>query len=221
LIFTEFEDIPKNYYNIIYADPPWQFKTWSNKGRGRCPKYNTLSVEQMLDVFPVKSITQDDCVIFMWGTWPKLKSALELLEGWGFEYKTGVFDWGKVSKKGFDFFKQLCENSFSPTLEDYFSFLDEIIVMGTGYWSRGNSEYCFLGTKGKPKRKDRKSLIFEEETKIARAVRQLLLRPRTTHGKKPPEIRKRIIDLMGDIPRIELFARDTFDGWDVFGNEIE
>jgi N6-adenosine-specific RNA methylase IME4 len=41
------------------------------------------------------------------------------------------------------------------------------------------------------------------------------------HSKKPNEARDRIVQLMGDLPRIELFARQKTDGWDVWGNEVD
>jgi N6-adenosine-specific RNA methylase IME4 len=209
MIYTDFEKIPHNKYEIVYADPPWKFQTWSDKGRGRCPKYDTMTVEEMLEEFPLQNIIKEDCALFMWGTWPKLETSMELLNQWGFTYKTGVFDWGKVTKKSFKIFKEICEKQFTPTWEDYLDFLDNIVAMGTGYWSRSNSEYCLLGTTGKPKRIDRTPLVSDEDASLARSIRQLLLRPRGKHSEKPDEVRQRIVTMMGDIPRIELFDRDT------------
>jgi len=79
---------------------------------------------------------------------------------------------------------------------------------GLGYYTRANAEICLLATKGQPKR-------------IACNVRQIIDAPLERHSKKPNEVRDRIVQLFGDIPRIELFAREKTDGWDVFGNEIE
>ncbi len=80
--------------------------------------------------------------------------------------------------------------------------------MGLGYWTRANAEICLLATRGKPKR-------------ISKSVRQIIDSPIERHSKKPDETRERIIELMGDLPRIELFARQKTDGWDVWGNEVE
>ncbi len=77
-----------------------------------------------------------------------------------------------------------------------------------GFWTRANTEDCLLATRGHPKR-------------IDRSVRQLLISPRLKHSQKPPETRDRIVQLMGDIPRIELFARQKVEGWDCWGNEVE
>lgn len=93
-----------------------------------------------------------------------------------------------------------------------------IPVSNMGRWTMGNVEICLLATKGSPQR-GRKD------------IKQLVIDTRTEHSRKPDEVRKRIVDLMGDVPRLELFARDTgskslwgesrMDGWDVFGNEIK
>lgn len=79
---------------------------------------------------------------------------------------------------------------------------------GMGRWTRANAELCLIATKGKPKRLDAgvHSVI---ETKIEQ------------HSKKPDIIRDQIVKLMGDLPRIELFARQKTKGWDVWGNEVE
>ena len=66
---------------------------------------------------------------------------------------------------------------------------------------------CLLGRKGKPQR-------------ICKNIKQLVEAERTTHSKKPEEVRKRIVELMGDVYRIELFAREKTDGWDTWGNEV-
>ena len=79
---------------------------------------------------------------------------------------------------------------------------------GLGYWTRSNAEICLLAVRGKPKR-------------ILKKVFQLIVSPLQEHSKKPEEARKRIVELMGDLPRIELFARRQSVGWDVWGNEVE
>jgi|SRR6185312_2550332 len=76
--------------------------------------------------------------------------------------------------------------------------------IGTGYWTRANGEVCLLGTRGRPRR-------------ISRSVRQLVVAKTGAHSAKPPEVRERIVELMGDVPRIELFARERADGWQAWG----
>jgi N6-adenosine-specific RNA methylase IME4 len=79
---------------------------------------------------------------------------------------------------------------------------------GLGFWTRGNAEVCLLATKGHPKRQDN-------------SVHQFIISPIEAHSKKPDEARDKIVRLMGDLPRVELFARQTTPGWDVWGNEVE
>ena len=81
------------------------------------------------------------------------------------------------------------------------------IFAGLGRWVQGNAELCLLATKGHPHR-------------ISKSVKQIVLAPRGRHSEKPDEVRERIVRLMGDLPRIELFARQSPEGWDVWGNEV-
>jgi len=81
------------------------------------------------------------------------------------------------------------------------------VVSNLGRWTMGNIELCLLAKRGRPKRK-RKN------------VKQLVQAVRKEHSRKPDEVRKRIERLMGDVPRIELFARETPKGWDAWGNEV-
>lgn len=81
-------------------------------------------------------------------------------------------------------------------------------VSNLGRWTMGGCELCFLGVKGSPKR-------------VSTNVKQVVWEIRTKHSKKPEEIRRRIETLMGNIPRIELFARQKTEGWDVWGNEVD
>lgn len=119
----------------------------------------------------------------MWATFPQLKEALQLIEAWGFNFKTVAFVWLKQNKK-------------SPTW-----------FYGLGYWTRGNAEVCLLATRGKPKRQ-------------SPSVHQLIVSPIEEHSKKPDIAREKIIELVGDLPRIELFARQKATGWDIWGNEL-
>jgi site-specific DNA-methyltransferase (adenine-specific) len=78
---------------------------------------------------------------------------------------------------------------------------------GLGYWTRGNAEICLLATRGHPKRVDNR-------------VPNLVIAERRDHSHKPDEVRQRIVRLVGDLPRVELFARERVPGWDAWGNEI-
>ena len=80
--------------------------------------------------------------------------------------------------------------------------------VGCGYWTRANAEICLLATKGHPNR-------------VSKSVRQIIDAPIGRHSEKPDETRTRIVELMGDLPRIELFARKKADGWHSWGNEVD
>ena len=82
------------------------------------------------------------------------------------------------------------------------------IFTGMGYWTRSNAEVCLLATRGHLKR-------------LRADVRQVIMSPRGKHSQKPREARIRIVQLLGDLSRIELFAREATEGWDVWGNEVE
>lgn len=173
-------------YNIIYADPHWQFKVWSkDTGLGRSPDmhYSTMEKED-IQLLPVNKITKENAVLFLWVTYPCLEEGLELIKKWGFTYKTCAFSWIKFNKK-----------SNTP-------------FVGMGYYTRANNEICLLATKGKPLKR------------INKSVKQVVFSKIREHSRKPDEVRERIIELFGDLPRIELFARQQFEGWDCWGNEV-
>ena len=82
-------------------------------------------------------------------------------------------------------------------------------VSNLGKWTMGNVELCLLGVRGKP-----------NKFRVDKSVKQLVVAERTIHSKKPDEVRKRIVQAFGDLPRIELFARQEVEGWDCWGDEV-
>ncbi len=172
---------PDKKYKIIYADPPWRYSDkLSFHGGGAEAHYNTMSIEDICNL-PVNSITDSDAILFLWGTWPQLPECLKVVKSWGFTYKTIAFVWVKQYSNGKD-------------------------VLGLGRWTRGNTEFCLLAVKGKPKR-------------IDQGTSQLIKTKIQKHSKKPDIVREKIVRLIGDLPRIELFARQKTVGWDVWGND--
>lgn len=171
-------------YQIIYADPPWQYnKTPNKKGRAVECHYPTMPIEDIKKL-PIQDFADENCVLFIWVTFPKLQEGLDTIKAWGFEYKTIAFNWVKRNKKSNSYF------------------------WGMGNWTRSNSEVCLLATKGHPK-------------KVSSSVHSVIDEPIDIHSRKPNEVRKRIIQLCGDLPRLELFARLKMEGFDVWGNTIE
>lgn len=181
------KDKPK--YNVVYIDPPWSFgsKQYQDGGRDLVninEIYNTMSIQEIKDM-GVDQIVADDSVCFMWVTDSHLKEGIEIMEHWGFKYKTIGFVWVKKYASG-----ETCVNVAPYTLK--------------------STEICILGTKG--------SVL---KLKKSNKVRQLVEAERREHSRKPDEIRERIVELYGDVPKIEIFARTQYDGWDAYGNEVE
>lgn len=174
-------------YRTIYADPPWTFRTWSDRGKGRSPEahYDCMSLDS-IKALPVRDWAAPDAVLLMWATDPLLPRALEVIAAWGFTYKTVGFYWAKL-RPGKD-----------PSAMDEADFFT-----GMGFWTRANPELCLLATRGKPKRR-------------AGNVKRLLIAPRREHSRKPDEAARRV-EALCEGPYLEMFARESRPGWDVWG----
>lgn len=180
-------------YKIIYADPAWSYYNDSSasvdcttvKGMRR-PPYGVMSTEA-IKALSVKSITEDNAILFIWTTDYHLEKCMQVIKAWGFEYKTIGFAWQKLNKKN-----------------------QPVTFMGA-YTMKSGIENCLLATKGK----DAHKMLLRHN------IRALITSQREEHSKKPDEARDRIVELFGDVSRIELFARQKVDGWDCWGNEFE
>jgi len=169
-------------YDVILADPPWLFETWGEGDRNVSNKYDLMSTGDICNL-PIPSA--ENSVLFLWACWPKLKDALQVIEAWGFEYKTIGWIWVKSKPSGFGFFT------------------------GMGYYTRANSEPCFIATKGKPLRV------------VNKGIQSLIYSPFREHSRKPDEQYPKIEKLYPKKSYLELFARRRREGWDAFGNEVE
>ena len=175
------DDLPRGKFGAILVDPPWHFKVWSFSDKSIAKQhYNTMDIEDIYRL-SVKDVAAKDCVLFIWVIWPMLEHGLKAIETWGFKYKTCAFAWMKTRANG-------------------------NLAMGTGYWTRANTETCLLATKGHPKR-------------INTDVMQAILDERREHSRKPDCIHERIERLVAG-PYLELFARQTRPGWISWGNEV-
>lgn len=189
---------PDKKYQIIYADPPWRYRDTlgGNAKMGAMP-YPTMAHNDIC-ALPVRGLADKNCILFLWVTMPKLQEGLDVIRAWGFEYKTCGFTWVKQNKGN----NKKPPQFFYPTDKAAFN-----LFSGLGRWVAGNAELCLLATSGKPHR-------------ISKSIKQIVISPRGRHSAKPNEVRNRIVELMGDLPRIELFARQEVEGWDAWGNEI-
>ena len=190
-------NFPNKKYNIIYADPPWTFKTYSDKGKQKSADnhYQCQSMDWIKNL-PVKNIIDKNCILFLWVTFPILQESFDVITNWGFKYSTCGFVWIKTNKNF-----NVNQTSFFP-IDSFDSF------MGLGYWTRSNAEICLIAKKGSIK-------------KQSNSIHQIIYEPIREHSRKPDIIRDKIVALCGDLPRIELFARNENKGWDSWGNETE
>ena len=176
---------PDKKFNIIYADPPWQFKDKQTAGkRGACYKYPTMHIDDIC-ALPVEKIAADTCLLAMWWVSTMPKEALAVCDAWGFKFfKMDGFTWRKL------------------TVNDKEHF-------GMGSLTRSNVEHCLFGVRGKV-----------GHIRKSASVRQVINAKKGRHSEKPQEARDNLIQLCGDVPRIELFARTSAPGWVAWGNEI-
>jgi N6-adenosine-specific RNA methylase IME4 len=194
-----FEALRAHYYGAILADPPWRFRTYSEKGRSRAPDrkpfkgaaalhYDTMAIED-IRALPVGSLAADDCALFLWATWPFLFDALSVLPAWKFKYTTCAFAWTKAHAGQIEMFRDDFDGQ-----------------VGLGYWTRSNTEFCLLATRGEPKR-------------LNADVRQAIIEPRREHSRKPDCVYGRIERLVAG-PYIDLFARQRRTGWNCWGDQV-
>lgn len=187
-----FHQLPKGQYGAILADPPWRFETWGSQENAATDvnrHYDTMTIAQIAEL-PVGDLAAKDSVLFMWICWPTMDQAIEVIRAWGFKYKTCAFSWVKADGSQVDMFAQ-----------------DMPVDIGTGYWTRSNSEVCLLATKGQPKR-------------LNADVRQAIIAPRRQHSRKPDGVHERIERLVAG-PYLELFARQKRPGWTAWGNQTD
>jgi N6-adenosine-specific RNA methylase IME4 len=170
-------------FPVIYADPAWPWETFGPLGRIRsCADHHYgLATIDEIEALPVAPLASNDAALFIWGTWPRLPNVLEVITAWGFTYKTNAFVWIKENGRGG-------------------------LHTGMGYYTRSNSEFCLLATKGAPSR-------------LAEDVHQVVMAPVGAHSEKPEEVRRRIERLFPG-PYLELYGRKPIAGWTVWGNEI-
>lgn len=180
-------------YNIIYADPPWSY-------------YNDSTAKQ--DCTTVKGMRRPPYEVMSSGEIMSLPVNSIAADN------SVLFIWTT------DYHLQKCLDVIKAWGFEYktvaFSWLKKtkkgtpVCFMGA-YTMKSGIEMCLLATKGKNAHK----LVKRHN------VRALIETPRMEHSKKPSEVRTRIVDLLGDLPRVELFAREVSEGWSVWGNEVE
>lgn len=176
--------LPPGPFGCILADPPWSFRTFGGKTgtphRSAFDHYETTSTEA-LALIPVGDVAAKDCALFMWVVDSHMPDAIQLARAWGFEFKTCAFVWVKSKLGGWPH-------------------------VGMGYWTRKQTEQCWLFTRGAPKR-------------LGKGVEQIIHCRRGAHSAKPDQQYDAIERLVGG-PRLELFSRSARDGWEAWGDGV-
>lgn len=179
-------------YEIIYADPPWSY-------------YNDMTVQP--DITTVKGVRRPPYPVMSSHDIKKLNiksicSNNAFLFIWTTDYHLAkclevISSWG-FEYKTIAFVWQKLNKNGKP-------------VCFTGaYTLKSGCELCLLATKGNT-----------SGWVINKKIKALVISQREEHSKKPDLIRDNIVKLLGDRKRIELFARQKTEGWDVFGNEVQ
>jgi len=187
-----------NKFSVIYTDVPSKYEVYSGKGKQRAADryYDTMDVPALKAMGPVvQALAANNCALLFWTTGPQMKHALEVIEAWGFDYKTWGLLWFKTNPPS---------GAVEP--EDL---KQEDLHWGMGYTTRANAEVVLLATRGAPKR-------------LVGDVHQIVIAPHPgpgRHSEKPEEVRHRIERLYGG-PYLELYGRKEVPGWTVWGNEI-
>lgn len=221
-IVQQLSNTPSDAYNIIYADPPWSYQQTVKNGvlkrKDGSWVYPTMSVKDLCAIgTDIQRIAKKDAALFMWATMPLLAEALQVIKSWGFTYKTCFVTWVKTTKTG------------------------DRPAFGVGYYTRSNAELCLVAIRGKiasykrllPGEESRgassmSSIVHEEGparinflSLLEDSSTPVVMTPRREHSRKPDVVRDMITRLLGDIPRVELFARTQVDGWSTMGNQMQ
>jgi N6-adenosine-specific RNA methylase IME4 len=159
MYYEQWEDIPANAYQLIYADPPWPYR---DKMAGHSfsldHEYETQPL-RWIESRPIGSIAARDSALLLWVPSPMLDDGLRVMEAWGYKYVTVAFVWSKLTSTG----KR---------------------VSNLGRWTMGNVELCLLGRRGKIQRacKNVKQLVEAVRTVHSRKPDDVRLRAEELFG---------------------------------------
>jgi N6-adenosine-specific RNA methylase IME4 len=173
---TRTPPLPNGKWQVLLADPPWQYDFSKSPSRDIENQYPTMPSEAIA-ALPVSDIAAEDCVLFLWVPSPKLPQGLTIMAAWGFDYKTCMV-WVK----------------------------DKI---GMGYYARQQHELLLIGARGQ----------LGLPSTDARPP-SVILADRTNHSAKPAAVYGLIEAMYPQATKAELFARETREGWDSWGNQV-
>lgn len=200
-------------FPIVYCDPPWEYNsraTWADTkfGGGAVGHYNVTDDIDMASWAPqFLSMRPDSGVMLMWVTGPWLEYAPALMRAWGYTPIKPIFYWVKTT---------------ANRAQHY----------GPGAYTGSNVELVYLGQanmnhvmtpanrkkKGGDGRGIREVHWFEEE--VIETIHPKNRSKKIIHSAKPDAFRHLAVQLFGDVPRVEVFARQRFAGWHAIGDQL-
>lgn len=191
-------------YDIILADPPWEYYGSKTKDQAAGKWYDCMSDVDIMRLGVRDRWASDRSVIFMWTTCPRLDLGIEVLKEWGFYFRGVGFVWIKTKS---DCVTPIGAQGVRPSI---IKPTTELVIVGSTV------------ERGRPlplKSESVRQVVWDVDSG-PEAV--LSPRPENVHSRKPEVVRSRIDELFSvDHSRIELFARRRFPGWDAWGDQLE
>lgn len=207
-----FEGFTRHSFGLIHADPPWRFKTWSQKGeisRHASAHYPVMSLAD-IKALPVAQLAAKDCALVMWFTQWNPHQAVDVARSWGFTVKS-MGTWVKLTRKG------------------------DRLQYGLGRIHRSTAEFWLIATRGSPRvlSSSRRNVLVESDPTLLhprdldavtglddpRLDGDVIVAPAREHSRKPEEIYGYCQSIYGG-PYLDVFARATRPGWSSWGNEV-
>jgi N6-adenosine-specific RNA methylase IME4 len=193
-LFAPLPTVPGGF-RCVTIDAPLYFGTRSAKGQGRSPSqhYNDHTAAEIMTP-PVREIVARDAWLFLWWPDPHILMLSDMLDAFGFELSGRGFTWIKT-------LKSLARGSRLISTDE----IESVLRMNNGFTTRKNSETVWLARRGNPQI-------------LSHGVREIIVSPLREHSRKPDEFYHRVERLCPG-PRVDLFGRQSREGWTVFGNE--
>lgn len=209
---TEAQDVKAG---VILADNPWSYKNWSSTAHGaQKAHYDGMETADIAAIPVAEKFAAKDCVLALWGTWPKVADAIQVMRAWGFEQVTGL-PWVKiVPDKGRLAMLKKAQKAAKGNVPDGAMIVPIKPKTGTGFWFQGASEYLLIGVRGNPARNKLPILA------LLTGDPATFFAPIRGHSKKPPEIHEWVEQKMPDGPYLELFATEQREGWITLGKSL-
>jgi N6-adenosine-specific RNA methylase IME4 len=212
-------------FGVIYADPAWAFRSYSAKGQGRAPSahYDDMTIEEVMafrdrttSLAPA-DFAATDCVLLLWVPGIHTDRVGDVMRAWSFEFKGSGFVWIKPTDAIGEILSEIERARLDHNIEKIVAAIKKTVTQklsfpfGNGFGTRKNAEFCWIGTRGNPQRRDKgvhELLVVEE----------VVIEPRRQHSQKPDRIYGDIERLFPG-PYLELFSRTNHPGWTCLGDQ--